>query len=120
MSPDTHHSHGGPGYDQKDVSVRAVMWISAVTVGIIVLSVLFVDQYVTMQSEEAKYELRLKPENPQLLELRAHEQTELAAVKVIDTVKGIYQIPIDRAMQLVAEQYKAKQVAPVSPGGTQR
>ena len=120
MSHDTHQSHGAAGYEKKDVNVPMVLWISAITVVLIVGSILWVDQYVTMQSEDAIYELRLKPENPQLLELLAHEHTELAAVKVIDSAKGIYQIPIDRAMELVAQQYKADQIAPVSQGGTTR
>lgn len=119
MSHDS-HSHGSTGYEKKDVNVPLVLWISAAVAVLIVLSVLFVQEYVTMQAEKAAYEIRLKPDNPQLLELRAHEQAELAATKVIDSAKGLYQIPIERAIALTIEQYKVDQKTPVSNGGTTR
>ncbi len=120
MSHDTHHSHSSAGYEKKDVNVRMLLWASAGVAALIVCSVVMVQEFVILESEKAAYEIRLKPENPQLLDLRAHEEPELTAVKVIDTAKGIYQIPIDRAMELVAEQYKANQITPVSQEGTTR
>lgn len=117
MSHDT-HSHGG--YEKKDVNVPMLMWISLGVVVLIVFSVLFVQQYVTMEKEQAAYEIRLKPDNPQLLDLQAHEQRELATTKILDTAKGIYQIPIDRAMELTIEKYKLDQNASVSTGSTTR
>ena len=120
MSHDTHSNHGTAGYEKKDVNVPMLLWVSAVIVLIIVVSVIEVDQYVTLQNEQATYELRLKPDNPQLLELRALEDRELGMVKFVDTTKGIYQIPIDLAMQLVVEQYKDNQVTPVSGGDAVR
>lgn len=119
MSHDS-HSHGSTGYEKKDVNVPLVLWISAAVAVLIVLSVLFVQQYVTMQAESAAYEIRLKPENPQLLELRAHEDAALVATKVLDSTKGIYQIPIERAIELTIEQYKDDRKTPVSNGGTTR
>lgn len=119
MSYDS-HSHGSGGYEKKDVNVRMILWISAGIAVLIVVSVLFVQQYVTMESEQAAYEIRLKPDNPQLLELRAHEETELAATKVLDSAKGFYQIPIERAIELTIEQYKADANTPVSNGRTTR
>lgn len=120
MSHDTHQSHGNAGYDKKDVNVRMVLWISAATAVLIVGSILWVDQYVTMQSEAAIYELRLKPDNPQLLDLRAFEDRELGTLRIVDSTKGVFQIPIDRAMDRVVEQYNVTQNTPVSPGGTTR
>ena len=116
----TSHSHGSGEYEKKDVNVRLAIWISATVVILIVFSVLFVRDYVIMQGERATYELRLKPDNPQLLELQAHEVTELAATKILDSIKGVYQIPIDRAIELTVEQYKDNQIAPVFKGETTR
>jgi hypothetical protein len=120
MSHDTHSNHGSTGYEKKDVNVPMLLWVSAAIVLIIIVSVIWVDQFVTLQHENAAFELRLKPENPQLLELRALEERELGAVKVVDSTRGIYQIPIGRAMELVAKQYKDNQVTPVSGEGTAR
>ncbi len=117
MSHDT-HSHGG--YEKKDVNVPMLMWISIGVVVLIVFSVLFVQQYVTMETEQAAYEIRLKPDNPQLLDLQAHELSELAATKVLDSAKGLYQIPIERAIELTIEQYKIDQKTPVSAGSATR
>ncbi len=119
MSHDS-HSHGSGGYEKKDVNVAMILWISAAVAVLIVVSVLFVQQYVTMEAEQAAYEIRLKPDNPQLLELHAHEDAELAATKVLDTVKGFYQIPIDRAIELTIEHYKVDANTPVSSGRTTR
>jgi hypothetical protein len=117
MSHDT-HSHGG--YEKKDVNVPMMMWISAAVVVVIVISVVYVRQYVTMEAEQAAYEIRLKPDNPQLLDLHAHEQSELAATRILDTAKGIYQIPIERAIELTLEQYKLDQKTPASTGSATR
>ncbi len=117
MSHDT-HSHGG--YEKKDVNVPMLMWISAGVVVLIVFSVLFVQQFVTMEAEKAAYEIRLKPDNPQLLDLHAHEQTELAATRILDSAKGFYQIQIERAIELTLAQYTVDQKAPASTGSGTR
>jgi uncharacterized membrane protein len=113
MTNDTHTEHGSAGYEKKDVNVRAVILAAAVIVVIIVASLVFVDQYVTSQNEQAVYENRLKPDNPQLLELSAHEEVELNGYKRLDSTKGWYQIPIERAMELIAQERKDNQQAPV-------
>ena len=120
MSHAAPHSHGSAGYEKKDVNVAMILWVSAVIVVVLVASILFVDQFVTYQAEKAAYEIRLKLDNPQLVELRALEERALAATKPLDTAKGFYQIPIERAMELTVEQYKGNQITPVSPGGTTR
>jgi hypothetical protein len=119
MSHDS-QSHGSAGYEKKDVNVPMILWVSAATALLIVVSVLFVRDYVIMESEKATYEIRLKPDNPQLLELQAWEEAELATTRILDSTKGIYQIPIDRAIELTIEQYKSNQSTPVSDGGTRR
>lgn len=114
MTNDNHTEHGSAGYEKKDVNVRAVILAAVVIVVIIVASLVLVDQYVTYQSEQAVLENRLKPDNPQWLELRRHEDTELTAYKRLDSVKGWYQVPIERAMELVAQERKDHKQAPIS------
>lgn len=110
---DTEHRTGG--YDKKDVNVRVVLLVSAVIVVIVAGSLVWVDQWVTRMNEQAVYENMLKPENPLLLELRTREAAELGRYRVLDSTGQVYQIPIDRAMEVVIEQYTSSQAAPVSP-----
>ncbi len=114
MMNETHTEHGSAGYEKKDVNVRAVILAAAVIVVIIVVSLVFVDQYVIYQNEQAIYENRLQPDNPQLLELRQYEDAELNACKLLDSTGMWYQIPIERAMELVAQERKDNQQTPIS------
>lgn len=120
MTETTHTGHGTGGYEKKDINVRFVLLVSAAIVVIVVLSLLWVDQWVTRLNEQAVYENMLQPANPVLVELQALESSSLTAYRVLDSTKGVYQVPIDRAMALVVEQYKTNQVAPVSPTGTRQ
>ena len=116
MTNETHQEHGSGGYEKKDVNVKGIILAAIAIVAIIVASLVIVDQYVRSQNEQAIFENRLEPENPQLLELRRYEDAELNACKRLDSVKGWYQIPIDRAMELVAQERKDNKQAPVSEG----
>jgi hypothetical protein len=120
MSHSPHTEHGSGGYEKKDVNVKAVLLVAAVIVVVIVISVLGVNQFVIYEKEKSAYEIRLKPDNPQLLELQAHEDSVLTSYKLLDTVKGYYQIPIDQAMDRVAKEAKDNQQTPVSGGGSTR
>ncbi|MBI5267607.1 MAG: hypothetical protein HY851_10285 [candidate division Zixibacteria bacterium] len=120
MTETAHNGHSAGGYEKKDVNVRFVLLVSAAVVVIVVLSLFWVDQWVTRLNEQAVYENMLQPANPVLVELQALESSNLAAYRVLDSTKGVYQIPIDSAMALVVEQYKTNQVAPVSPVGTRQ
>ena len=74
-----------------------------------IVSVIVVDDVFMLTKEEIIYETVLQPESVPLRDLRAHEDEVLHTYKVIDAAKGIYQIPIDRALQLMADEaYRTK------------
>ena len=58
-----------------------------------------------IHKESAVYDSVLSKESKELAELRAYEQETLNNYKLLDAEKGIYQIPVQRAMQLLTEEY---------------
>jgi hypothetical protein len=97
------------GYEKRDINPVKVFLAGLAGVVIIVIVVLFVSNYFTATREEIIYEEVLKPESKALRELRAREEEELNSYAVLDSEKGIYRIPIKRAMELMAEEaYQAR------------
>ena len=110
MTVEQHESdHGNAGYEERDVNVRQVaMWGLIVIVALIV-SVVFVWDYFVGTREEVVERVVLSPPSPELRELRAREEEELGNYKLLDSASGQYRIPIDRAMQLLAEEAYRRQ-----------
>ena len=72
----------------------------------LVVIVLFSFDYFEVTREEMVYDMVLKPESEKLIELRARETDELTTYALLDAEKGIYRIPIEQAMSLVAAEAK--------------
>lgn len=73
------------------------------TIGASLLVALFLvglDQYFVITKEKMYTNMVLKPESIELKELRQKETQILTNYKVVDKNKGLYQIPIERAMEL--------------------
>ena len=92
------------GYEKSDVNAPKVIIFSFVGVVILAAILLFLYNYYLAEKEELVYEQQLKPESVSLRELRSTEEETLTSYKVLNAEKGIYQIPVDRAMQLLAEE----------------
>ncbi len=98
------------GYEKSDVSIKKVfLWAGAIAVSIIVV-VILLNSFFIAEMEKKVYESVLKPESVELRDLRAKEIETLTSYKVLDEVNGVVQIPIDRAMQLMAEEAFEKQL----------
>lgn len=105
MSDTKHHSNThGAGYEKRDIGVRSVLITTAIIVVFIIASVLFVDAIFVSTKESMVEKYTLLPESAQLRDLRARETEELTTYKLLDPAKQIYRIPIDRAMQLLADE----------------
>ncbi len=97
------------GYEKRDINPVKVFLAGLAGVIVIVVLVIFMLSYFTATREEIVYEEVLKPESAALRELRAREEEELNSYAVLDTKKGVYRIPIKRAMELMAEEaYQAR------------
>lgn len=96
------------GYDKQDANVRFIVGVTIIGVVLIVAAVAFLSEYFQYTKENIIYETVLSPESKRLRDLRAREDETLNSYSVIDAEKGIYRIPIDRAMELVANEAFAK------------
>lgn len=102
-------THGNDGYEKKDVNVRKTVIACLAMVVVLVGSVFVLDEVFFYAKEHVYYKEVLKPESKQLRDLHARETETLNNYKVIDREKGVYQIPIERAMELMArEAYQAR------------
>ncbi|MCC6962885.1 MAG: hypothetical protein IT585_06500 [candidate division Zixibacteria bacterium] len=106
---------GHAGYEKRDVNIVWAGIVTAVIVMIIVLSVAFVDEIFVATKEAMVTQYQLAPENNQLRDLRAREAEVLTTYKLLDPQKQIYRIPIDRAMQVLADEAYTSQRSAVTP-----
>ena len=100
------NNHKGPedGYEIKDVNPLKVFgYFAAGTIIIVVLLVFLID-FFTATREEMIYEAVLKPESVTLRELRAREEQELGSYGILDEEQRVYRIPINRAMEIMANE----------------
>jgi hypothetical protein len=97
------------GYETRDVNVGKVIAYGVGAIIVLVILIVFALDFFASTREEIIYEAVLKPESALLRDLRARETEELNSYGVLDAQKGIYRIPIDRAMKLMAEEaFRAK------------
>ncbi len=98
------------GYDAHEANLRPIIIIGVVSIALLIVSLVLVDQFFIATKERLVEEVVLSPESIALREQRAREEEVLNSYHVIDAGKGIYQIPIQRAMELLAnEAYKNQQ-----------
>jgi hypothetical protein len=93
------------GYEKHDINVPKVIGISVLLIIILVGILIVLNDFFVSEKEKVVYETLLKPESNELLDLRATELDILNSYKTLDAEKGTYQIPIERAMQLLADEY---------------
>jgi hypothetical protein len=103
MAHDT-NAQGSGGYEKRDVNVRNLVLITIGCVIAVVASMVWVKSYFTQVTEETVYQMVLQPGSLTLQELRAREDEALNKYRIIDLGKGVYQIPIDSAMAILARE----------------
>lgn len=107
--PDKQHEHNAfetpeSGYKEKDVNLKGVFLVAGGVVVSLVIIVILLNEFFMTSKEELIYQEVLAPESVALRELRAHEEEILGSYGVIDKDKGIYRLPIERAMKLMADE----------------
>ncbi|MEJ2054514.1 MAG: hypothetical protein P8X42_11395 [Calditrichaceae bacterium] len=91
------------GYEKTDVNIAKIAGYTVVTIILLAAILLFLNEYFVFEMETMKSE-RNQVVSSQLRDLRASEDKALHSYKIINPDKNIYQIPIDRAMKLVADE----------------
>jgi len=94
------------GYEKKDVNITITVLGAVVIVVVIIVSVAFLNEYFLMVKEDVVYLATLAPESPELLELRAVEDSILTSygVNKSDSSGTVYRIPLEKAMELTAKE----------------
>ena len=92
------------GYEKRDINLRVTFLVGAVIVSVIAVFLVIVKDVFVLNKEQMMYDYVLKPESAPLRDLRAHEMELLTTYKLLDPVKGVYRIPMSRAMELMADE----------------
>jgi hypothetical protein len=104
----TTNNNNSAGYEKRDVNIVMVIGLSVLLVALLVIILVFLTDYFVETKEQMIYEVQLQPESVDLKTLRAAETEELSSYKVLDAGRGVYRIPIDRAMELLATEASSK------------
>jgi len=96
-------NHGNPGYEKRDVNIKKLVLWGIVGIVIVVISLVALVEYFLITKEDYYYQAVEKPRSQELMELRERETRELNSYELLDEEKDIYRIPIQRAMELIAE-----------------
>ena len=92
------------GYEKRDVNIFMVIGLAVLLVSLLIVMLVFLIDYFVDSKEQMIYEAQLQPDSDELKSLLASERKELTSFKILDTERGIYQIPIDRAMDLLVKE----------------
>jgi len=103
MSAEAHNDRPG-GYEKQDASVRAVLITTVVALVMLGIALIALWDFYTSTREKVVYEQTLAPQSQQLLELHKLEDSILNGYQFVDSTKGTYRIPIERAMELMAAE----------------
>lgn len=99
-----HQPDASAGYEKKDINVNKILIATVLIVIFLVVSVLFVDEIFVHEKEQLIIDVVLKPVSITLRDLRAKEDEVLSSYKLLDPQKGIYQIPLERAIKVYADE----------------
>ena len=97
-----HPDHNG--YEKRDINVRTTALIGILSVVLLAVSFVALDNYFTYVKEAEYREMVLEVENRQLIELRLREDSLLTTYELVDTADSRYRIPIEQAMEMLVTQ----------------
>lgn len=96
------------GYQSGDISLKGIIAVSAGAVVLLLAIIIFTLSYFTYSKESMIYEKVLQPPSQKLEDLQAREAKNLSGYGVVDSVQGIYHIPIDKAMESIAQEARSQ------------
>jgi len=92
------------GYEKKDIKAIPIIGYAIGIIVFLVVVILILNNYFMAAKEELVYNVYLKPESSEIRDIRAIDIENLTTYKCLDKKRGVYRIPIERAMQLLAEE----------------
>ena len=96
-------------YEKNDVKILPVIGIASFLIVVLIVLLIFLSDYFLGVKEQIVYETQLKPESSDLKKLREAELETLTSYKILDANRGIYQIPIDKAISTLAGESSSDQ-----------
>ena len=104
---------------QDDPSAGPTAYVTAIFVIVVVITVIALTAYFGRVVSEETATKVVQPESATLAAVRAEQQARLAGYRVVSPDSGLVALPIERAMELVAEELARKAVpaAPVAAAG---
>lgn len=100
--------HGGVDYERRDVNAKTVLIYTFAILFLLIGFITMIHEFYIQTTEATVEEQVLTQSNEALQTLREQEAEMLNNYKLIDSEKGIYQIPIDRAMDILAAEAAAE------------
>lgn len=97
-------SHSENSYEKSDVNPRNLFIASAIVILVIVVSIIVINEIFLTAKEQMVYDKVLSKESAELRDMRAKEAEILNNYKILSSKLGTYQVPIERAMDLLAEE----------------
>lgn len=124
------HAEASEGFDHSELAPGAIVAFAIGSVLLLILTIVAVEVYFNKVWDEAVYEKVLAPPSEQLKALHYREDWYLTHYMYADKKTGVVRIPLDRAMNLFAQEaaegklfYPAKsyvpkkeEPAPAAPG----
>ena len=104
MSDSQVRKAGNAGNEKGDAYIRKVVFYSVVSTVVMVAIAIFGVYYLTPDYKGPVQDLSAERQPITLEELRAREAEVLNSYKILDSVSGVYGIPIRRAMELVSDE----------------
>ncbi len=96
------------GYETRDVNVLIIVVLALACVALVAIAAVGLNEYFLMTRDRIVQEQVLGKISPAMIELRQQEQRLVTEYGVVDAEKGIYRIPVDRAMELLIQQTPGK------------
>ena len=96
--------HSDVDYERSDSNLRQIVVVGILSVIVLGASFFAVDDYFSLGREEVMQETSLSVLWPGLRAIHISEAEALTKYKLLNADSGRYQIPIERAMKLLADE----------------
>ena len=91
-------------YEKNDVKILPVIGIALSLIVVLIVILVFLSDFFLGLKEEIVYQTQLKPESVELKDLRQAEAKTLTSYEILDASRGIYRIPVDQAIEILARE----------------
>jgi hypothetical protein len=106
-----------PEYEARDPQMGRIVLIGLGSVVFLVVAIYILNEFFVISKNKLIEDVTLTPISIPLRELRSREDEVLNSYKTLDPQQGIYQIPIERAMEIISNQVYQKPETYTKPEG---